>query len=158
MRATRVLLFFVMVSSVTGLHFLLSPPTGAQSGCTPTWQRTNTEGECGNLGPAGSGEIVGKIDTYDITWPDGTSDNGFTVFDFGLCHDYLTSCCSFSTTHYECWPDFQPVEVGDGFWLQVTWTEDIKTQNHQCTICPNFTKFDKCIHWFGSGGAVKQLV
>jgi hypothetical protein len=140
-----------MVSSVTGLHLLLSSPGGAQSGCTPTWQRTNSEGECGNLGSAGSGELVGKTDTYDITWPDGTSVNGFGVFDFGLCQDYHTSCCSFDTTHYECWPDFQPVQVENGLWLQVTWTEDIETQNQPCTICPNFTKFSQCIHFLGSG-------
>jgi len=41
--------------------------------------------------------------------------------------------------------------VGNGYWLQTTWTEDIETQTHQCTICPNFTEFKQCIHWIGDG-------
>jgi len=151
MSATRLSLCWVIVSSVTGFLFLLTltPPTAAQSGCTPTWQRTNSEGQCGNLG-ASCPECIGKTDTYNIYWPDGTSVNDYGVLDFGLCQNYYTSCCSVSTTQYVCWPDFQPVQVGPGYWLQTTWTEDIKTQTHVCTICPNFTEFKKCIHFLGA--------
>jgi len=146
MRNAGILLYWITLSLLTTAS-LLTPSVPAQSGCTPTWQRTNSEGQCGNMSDLGCNACLGKTDTYNIYWPDGDSTIGFQVFDFGECEDLSTSCCSFSTTHYECWPDFQAPTVGYGYWQQTTYTEGVDLVWQDCSWpCPGFYKYRRCVH------------
>lgn len=144
MRKSAVLFYWITLSLITTFS-LLTQSSPAQSGCTPTWQRTNSVGECGNL--PGCDPCVLKQDTYNISWPDGSSTNGYEVADIGQCENLPTTCCSFSTTQYVCWPDFQPPTVGNGYWQQITYAEAIDHVWQDCAFpCGGFYKFRDCYH------------
>jgi hypothetical protein len=132
----KIMVFF----SIVTLFLLPLSQLDTAANCTPT-DTSSTEEGCGII----QSGIIFKEVTYTITWPDNYMVSGVSVDGLGVCLDYQGSCCSFSTVRQECWPYFDPVDKGEGYWRQVSSDAEPVSQTQTCSFpCSNFQKFVKC--------------
>lgn len=133
----RLLLTCVLVCLI-GIYY---PDAATGTGCTPSYTRTTNTSVAGN--------VLFKTDTYGISWPDGQV-SSLGVVDVGGRHDWFQdSCCG---SHYtrECWPNFKPVQTGDGYFRQKTFSELWSSTLHSCSWpCPSIEKFTACFDAVG---------
>lgn len=130
---------FAVISLIVCALAVLPILKNVDANCTPTFTRQSLPT---SIPPGSMGQTVTftKTDSFNITWPDGHTDNGFPVSSTGQkLYGSQNFCCSPFLSNPECWPIFHGEETGnltptDGYFRKPTESNFCFSTTHNCAL------------------------